>query len=244
MVKPTLAILCAFLLVGCTVMSDEAVRRHETAVDTEHVAMGHPVPADSPQDGVSLDPETRRIIGLYGDDIKSYAESYGLDWRLVLAVMKQESRFASNAESKAGAKGLMQIMPVTGEEVSRKLDLVDVYKPANNIHGGIYYLRRLYDRFRGNDETDRLKLALAAYNAGYSRILDAQALATYLHGDPATWRSVSSALPLLSKPHSTLHARVWNQDRPRSGWFRRPGETVVYVDRVMGYYDEFRLLLN
>lgn len=225
-------------------MSDEAVRRHETSVDTAHLALGHPVPAEAPQNGVSLDPETRRIIGLYGDDIKSYAESYGLDWRLVLAVMKQESRFASNAESKAGAKGLMQIMPVTGEEVSRKLDLSDMVKPANNIHGGIYYLRRLYDRFGGNDETERLKLALAAYNAGYSRILDAQALATYLHGDPATWRSVSSALPLLSKPHSTLHARVWNQDRPRSGWFRRPGETVAYVDRVMGYYDEFRLLLN
>jgi membrane-bound lytic murein transglycosylase MltF len=119
-----------------------------------------------------------------------------------------------------------------------------MYKPVNNIHGGIYYPRRLYDRFRGDDETDRLKLALAAYNAGYSRILDAQALATYLHGDPSTWRSVSSALPLLSKPHSMLHVRVWNQDRPRSGWFRRPGETVVYVDRVMGYYDEFRLLLN
>lgn len=240
----TITILSAFLLVGCTVMSDEPLRRHEVPIDAQSLASTPALPAEGQPEGVSLDPETRRIIALYGDAIRTYAEMYDLDWRLVLAVMKQESRFAHHAESPAGARGLMQIMPVTGEEVSRELSLVDVHQPSNNIHGGVYYLRRMFERFSGDDETDRMKLALAAYNAGYSRILDAQSVATYLHTDPSRWRSVRSALRLLGKDNAALHEQVWNQDRPRSGWFRRPGETVAYVEKVMGYYDDYRLLLN
>jgi membrane-bound lytic murein transglycosylase MltF len=192
-----------------------------------------------------LDPSTEQCIREYGPAIKRYAGRYDLDWRLVLAIMKQESRYSVNALSHKGAAGLMQLMPVTGEEMARKLDLEDLSHPEQNIQAGVYYFRRLYNRFGGSEDVDRLKLTLAAYNAGPSRVFDAQELAFYLHNGHGNWQAVKDALPLLSKQDSLLHRSIWGQDRPRrAGWFGNSGETLRYVDSVMNNYDTFRLALN
>ncbi|MGA9118686.1 MAG: transglycosylase SLT domain-containing protein [Bacteroidota bacterium] len=191
-----------------------------------------------------VDPSTERCIRDYGPAIKSYAERYRVDWRFVLAIMKQESRYSCNAQSVRGAAGLMQLMPGTGEELARKLNLQDLLPPAHNIQAGIFYLRKLYRLFDGAGEVDRLKLTLAAYNAGFSRVRDAQELAVYLDDEPLQWQAVKNALPLLSKQFYTLHRSVWGQDKPRSGWFGNSRETIRYVDSVMDYYDEFKLALN
>ena len=105
-------------------------------------------------------------------------------------------------------------------------------------------MKRLYDLFRSADEPDRLRLTLAAYNSGVGRIYDAQDVAAYLQENPNTWGSVRDALPLLSKRYYTLHKNIWAKERPRSGWFGSSRETVAYVDRIMNYYDEYRLVLN
>jgi soluble lytic murein transglycosylase len=94
--------------------------------------------------------------------IKRFSRQHHLHPALIRAVIKAESDFDPMAVSRAGAIGLMQLMPQTAVQ----LDVQDLYNPEDNIGGGTKYLRQLLDRFRGN-----LPLALAAYNAG-ERVVD------------------------------------------------------------------------
>ncbi len=232
-----------FVFSGCTPLGDGTLRMSGT--DREGRMQGGVVEGGVQEAREALiDPTTGAIVRSYGPVIKHFAQRYGLDWRLVLATMKQESQFAPRAKSHRGASGLMQIMPVTGEELARVLEVEDMTSPHDNIRAGVYYLRRLYDLFPGAEEGDRMKLALAAYNAGIGRIYDAQELAAYLHQNPLAWESIKDALPLLARRHSSLHWSVWSQDRPRTGWFGNAGQTVKYVENVMNNYDEYRLMLN
>lgn len=89
--------------------------------------------------------------------ISRYSRQHQLHPALIRAVIKAESGFDPMAVSRAGAIGLMQLMPQTAV----RLEVRDLYDPEDNIGGGTKYLRQLLDRFRGN-----LPLALAAYNAG------------------------------------------------------------------------------
>jgi soluble lytic murein transglycosylase-like protein len=89
--------------------------------------------------------------------ISRFSRQHQLHPALIRAVIKAESDFDPHAVSRAGAVGLMQLMPQT----ALRLEVRDLYDPEDNIGGGTKYLRQLLDRFRGN-----LPLALAAYNAG------------------------------------------------------------------------------
>ncbi|MEM8825846.1 MAG: lytic transglycosylase domain-containing protein [Pseudomonadota bacterium] len=88
--------------------------------------------------------------------IADAAETFGLSSALIDAVAWQESRYRIDAVSRAGAMGVMQLMPGT----ARDLGVRDPFDAAENIAGGARYLRAQLDRF------DDLALALAAYNAG------------------------------------------------------------------------------
>ena len=90
--------------------------------------------------------------------VHSISTSHGVDPRLVAAVMKVESNYKVRARSSKGALGLMQLIPETG----RRFGVRDFFDPAQNIEGGVRYLKFLSDKFGANN----LDLLLAAYNAG------------------------------------------------------------------------------
>ena len=120
-----------------------------------------------------------------GDDydslVQSAASRYGVDPRLVQAVMQQESGGNPNATSSAGAEGLMQLMPDTASS----LGVADPYDPAQSIDGGTRYLRGLLDEFGGNTT-----LALAAYSAGAGAVKEYGGVPPY----PETQQYVSNVL--------------------------------------------------
>jgi hypothetical protein len=93
--------------------------------------------------------------------INSCALEFGVDKSLVKAVIHAESGYDPNALSAKGASGLMQLMPNT----AKSLKVGNSFNPSDNIRGGVKYLRFLLDTFRGDEA-----LALAAYNAGLSRV--------------------------------------------------------------------------
>ena len=105
----------------------------------------------------------------YGDTIAATAAEVGLPPYLVAGIIRQESAFDPRATSPVGARGLMQLMPATAREMSRKVGLPyapeSLYRPEVSIRLGAAYFREVLDGFDGN-----VALALAGYNGGPNRI--------------------------------------------------------------------------
>lgn len=98
---------------------------------------------------------------IYNHIIAEAADKYGIEPALLKAIIMVESSYNHRAISKKGAVGLMQLMPRT----AAALGVEDVYDPQHNVNGGAKYIRQLLNNFDGN-----LELALAAYNAGTTKV--------------------------------------------------------------------------
>lgn len=128
------------------------------------------VPSDSRYRRIELDSSRLHLAlpeQVLAPVIARHSRQHQLHPALIRAVIKAESNFDPHAISRAGAVGLMQLMPQTAV----RLDVRDLYDPDDNVGGGTKYLRQLLDRFHGN-----LPLALAAYNAGENVVDRYQAL--------------------------------------------------------------------
>lgn len=107
----------------------------------------------------------------YMQEVQDAAREYDIDPMLLLAVMREESRFASDARSVAGAMGLLQLMPATAQKVAKSARVITngngngyLYDPRTNIRLGAYYLKQLLARFGS------APMAIAAYNAGENAV--------------------------------------------------------------------------
>lgn len=156
---------------------------------------------------ISTQIESREILS--GDlrpvikTINKYALQYNVDPNLVYAVIKSESNFQTMVISRAGARGLMQIMPEVWREYNsgslckgnhkdrRICNTGDcIFDPEANIHIGVRYLRDLLDKYKG-----RVDLALEAYNAGISNVRPGMApkygeTRTYIQRTISSWQDL------------------------------------------------------
>lgn len=157
------------------------------------------------------------VTDRYDDTFRKYAKRYfgpAFDWRVFKAQSMTESNLNPDAVSRVGARGLMQLMPSTFEEVrSNNPELGNISDPEWNIAAGIYYNRRLWRQWSaGAASTDRERFMFGSYNAGRATILRAQRVALGKSLDERIWPSIQNVAP----------------DVPN--W--RHQETLSYVQRI------------
>ena len=175
-----------------------------------------------------VDHEEADGLSPYDEIVRREAAKYGFDWPLIVAQMYQESRFNRKARSRAGAIGLMQLLPRTAREFGVK----NLRDPDQSIRAGVAYMAWLHSRFEPElTVRDRMWFTLAAYNAGFGHVRDARKLARELGFDPDRWfDNVEKAMRLLSK-------RAYY--RKAAYGYVRGYETVKYVRDIRERYRSY-----
>jgi soluble lytic murein transglycosylase len=158
----------------------------------------------------------------YSQWIEIEAKKYNLDPDLVRGLIRQESAFSLKAVSTSNALGLMQMIPPTAEEVSRRLKLKiqipgDMYRPEINIPMGTFYISDMLGQFSQN-----VPMALGAYNAGPHRL--------------RTWLELRSDVYSLKENHSSQPIdEIWFDELP---WY----ETSFYIKAILRNILVYRLI--
>ncbi len=171
--------------------------------------------------------EVSSVRSEYNHIIEKYAQRNGLDWRFVSSMIHTESSFRPNAVSSAGAVGLMQVMP----KVAQSEGITNIEDPETNIKFGVTHYKRYFNRLKGETLEDTLKINLAAYNAGYSHVRDAQRLAIFLNLNPRKWESLEKTLPLLEDEAFFPFVK---------DGYCQGNSVVAYVKKVFHTYSEYR----
>jgi len=168
----------------------------------------------------------------YDDMIKKHAKKFGIDWRLIAAQMFIESKYKTNAKSFAGAMGLMQLTPIAMKEMGMK----NAWHVEDNIHHGIKYLKSRYEMFKGYNDVNRMKFALASYNGGIGHVRDAQRLAKSYGYKHRVWNNnVDEMFLELADTGSIAQEAQYG--------FVRGAETVDYVHKIMKRYSSYKTLV-
>jgi membrane-bound lytic murein transglycosylase F len=172
-------------------------------------------------------------VSPFDDIIKKCSESIGWDWRLVAALIYQESRFNPSVISPRGAYGLMQVMPATGQHFG--LDVT--HSVENNILAGISYIRMLDGLFDNwvSDPDERVKFILASYNAGHGHVIDAIRLAEKNGLDTGKWED-NVALFLERKSDPVFYG----DPVVRNGRLKQGVQVNAYVADILKRYEHYR----
>ena len=154
---------------------------------------------------------------------EKYGEQYGFDFLMVAAQGYQESRLDQSAKSRAGAIGIMQLLPSTAADSN--VGISDISKAEPNIHAGVRYLDFIRSRYFSDPEMDRFNqtlFAFAAYNAGPARIRKLRDKAVQQGYNPNVWFDNVEVIAAKEIGH----------------------ETVQYVANILKYYIAYRLTLQ
>lgn len=167
-------------------------------------------------------------VSPYDALLKKHAKTLGWDWRMLAAVVYQESKFSINSVSHRGAAGLMQVMPSTG----RYYGVEDLVNPEQNLAAGTNHLKRLQNLYVGSgmSQEELVKFTLAAYNAGEGRIKDCRNFAASQGADRNSWETIVSLIPQMREDS------VLENEAVKLGKFQGY-ETIAYVDSVMSLYN-------
>lgn len=186
-----------------------------------------PPPVPPPPKPVLVQHPVTPSISAFDQVIAIESRAEGFDWRLITALIFEESRFDPTSRSDKGAYGLMQVRPIAAADVGA----ASFEAPEDNIRTGVRYLRRLDGMFYGAQGRERLSLVLAAYNLGPGHVHDAQLLARQLGYDPDRWsNSMEMVLPLLEWP--TIYQRLPNG-------YAQGRQGVAYVRRILDRYERY-----
>jgi membrane-bound lytic murein transglycosylase F len=172
----------------------------------------------------------------FDEEIKATAKEIGWDWKLLAALIYQESKFDPKVKSWAGAKGLMQMMEPTAREFGAK----NLYDPIQSLEAGGNYINWLQKAFSKQiqDSVERQKYVLASYNVGIGHMQDAIRLTKKYGGDPTKWEgNVEKYLLLKSQ-------KKYYTDPVVKYGYCRGEEPVNYVHEILDRYQQYVLLLN
>jgi soluble lytic murein transglycosylase-like protein len=161
----------------------------------------------------------------YDDTFRKYSKRFfgpGYDWKVFKAQSIAESGLSPDAVSYVGARGLMQLMPSTFEEVkSYNPEFKAVDDPEWNIAAGIFYDRTLFRAWKDIVDNDKLDFTFGSYNAGRGTIMKAQLKAKDKQLDHTAWQNITIVAP---------EVRYWRYE-----------ETIGYVEKIKKFREQ---LLN
>lgn len=163
-------------------------------------------------------------ISPYDEIIQKYAKQYDWDWKLLAALCFQESRFTQDIVNPWGAIGLFQVKQMTADEPYVNISSIKGPKNAeNNIHAGVKYLSWIRDNhFPDLEQRRKIRMSLAAYNAGPRTVQRARARAIKMGLDPNVWfRNVELGMAAIRK-----------------------AEPITYVSEINKRYISYSLLLS
>ena len=172
--------------------------------------------------------------------IKKTATNMDWDWRLLSALIFQESKFNPNCKSWVGALGLMQVMPNTAKQFGVR-HTNELKNPERNLHAGSSYIQWMENHYFNDSlmkKEERVKFIIASYNVGIGHVTDAQKLAKKYGLNPNVWDDHVEKM-ILAK----MEPKYYKDPVCKHGYCRGK-ETTTYVENIMNYFYHYAKYLD
>lgn len=177
-------------------------------------------------------------ISVWDDLLQKVGQKQGVDWKLLSAIAYKESRFHHNITSHRGARGLMQIMPVTARHFN--VPAASLSDPEVNITLAAKLIKEIEQSLgfgAGIPADDKLSIVLAAYNCGVGTVANARKLALSEGASPDSWSVISRYLELMGNDEYASDTVSYRR-------FSGSGQTNQFVDGVKKRYDMYRKTIH